>query len=808
MSFHGTLSKFAAGAVTAVILLAAGGCPSSQQKAAESEIPAPQAASPAVTQELAHSAPGTPSAPAATEVSSAAIVPAHAPLPLRATSVLRLESPSLSPVPLPVISAAVTAAPSANRWSPASGAEKMADSVPATGAANITRSVERTAQIAAYNTDRVKASEDRVPWRRPDPLSPDDPSQAAEAVHPNPLRNGLVPPNEEIRHVADPLPQAIPIPSRRTAEPATTGQPPAAPVRPSAGPDPVAAPGHTAIARDSIAFKVPEFRESALPEPPPAKSLIVAQLTRSTQALPGPAAAAVPSVTRSTKVGPAVEHPLAHAGSQDSEARPPFDAVKENGPIFQVDGAPGQSWPKPKLALLITGRQEGYFEPCGCAGLDRMKGGMDRRDKLLRMLRDTWKWPCLAFDVGGLAKGRGRQAELKFQAMVSALRDMNYSAIGLGVTDLHLPADFLLSFTASNPGQPPSPFVSANVGLLKFDRDWLQPYRVLEAAGMKIAVTGVLGKSFQKQLNDPEILLADPAEALTPLVPLLKQQKPDHMVLLAFASMEDSIALGKQFPEFDVVVTAGGAAGVPKGTNGRAPTIPGTNTLLIEVGEKTEDAIVLGFYADSPPWYQRVPLDSRFDSKGAGADPAPLSVMQQLMANYQDGLKNVGFEGLGLRPSPYPKQELLGRFVGSEQCKTCHEGSFDKWKKTPHSHAYQTLAKLPVPRVFDPECISCHVIGWDTQNFFPYQSGYRSLAATPNLINVGCESCHGPGERHIAAENGTDEALKTTIERLIAVSKEDAQDINHPHRCQNCHDVDNSPDFKFDVYFPKIEHHD
>ncbi len=455
--------------------------------------------------------------------------------------------------------------------------------------------------------------------------------------------------------------------------------------------------------------------------------------------------------------------------------------------------------------MLITGRQEGYFEPCGCAGLDRMKGGMDRRDKLLKMMRDSWKWPCLAMDVGGLAKGRGRQAEMKFHSMVLALRAMNYSAIGLGVTDLHLPAAELLYETNSPPGQPPSPFVSANVGLLEFNPQMLQPYRILEAGGMKIAVTGVLGKDFQKQINDPEILLADPVEKLTPLVPLLKKQKPDHMVLLAFANKDDSEALGRQYPEFDIVVTAGDFPELS------APTIKGTRTLLLGVGEKTMDAMVLAFYdPGQPPRYQRVPLDSRFDDKNHGSGPASLSAMQQLMASYQDGLKAVGFEGLGLRPAPYPKQELLCRFVGSEECKTCHEGSFIQWKKTPHSHAYRTLAKLPVPRVFDPECISCHVVGWDTrnQNFFPYQSGYRSLAATPKLIDVGCEACHGPGEGHIAAENGTDAALQKRIQQLIRVSKEDAKDPDHPHRCQNCHDLDNSPDFKFEVYFPKIEHHD
>ncbi len=452
---------------------------------------------------------------------------------------------------------------------------------------------------------------------------------------------------------------------------------------------------------------------------------------------------------------------------------------------------------------MITGRQEGYFEPCGCAGMDKMKGGMDRRDKLLKMLKNDWGWPCVALDLGGLAKGRDHQAEIKFQAMVDALKGMDYSAIGLGVSDLQLSEGDLMAVTASTSGQPPSPFVSANVGLIQWDRSYLQPYRIIEAAGMKIAVTGVLGSSFQKEIRNPVILMADAAEKLTSLLPELKEKKPDHMVLLAFASMEESRALGRKFPDFDVVVTAGDKSAVPKDPE----TIPNTRTLIVEVGEKTEDAIVLGLYDDpqQPPRYQRVPLDSRFDKKDPGAAADALSVMQQIMADYQIQLKEVGFEGLGIHPSPHPQQQLLGRFVGSEECKTCHGGSFDQWKKTPHAHAFQTLEKLPVPRIFDPECISCHVIGWDPQNFFPYQYGYRSMAATPKLINVGCESCHGPGEAHIAAENGTDEALKEKLQKAITVTKEEAR---KKLRCQNCHDVDNSTDFNFDTYFPKIEHHD
>ena len=96
----------------------------------------------------------------------------------------------------------------------------------------------------------------------------------------------------------------------------------------------------------------------------------------------------------------------------------PFDPIKENGPIF-VD------WPKPKLALVITGNQEGYLEPCGCAGLDRMKGGMSRRYCALSPAsRDKYGWPVVGIDVGNIAKGFGKQAELKFQIAVNAMSEM------------------------------------------------------------------------------------------------------------------------------------------------------------------------------------------------------------------------------------------------------------------------------------------------------------------------------------------------------------------------------------------------
>src|SRR5262245_15412238 len=54
-----------------------------------------------------------------------------------------------------------------------------------------------------------------------------------------------------------------------------------------------------------------------------------------------------------------VEKPAA-TDQAEGEAKPKFDPERINGKFFE-------GWKTPRLALLITGRQDGYLEPCGCA---------------------------------------------------------------------------------------------------------------------------------------------------------------------------------------------------------------------------------------------------------------------------------------------------------------------------------------------------------------------------------------------------------------------------------------------------------
>jgi hypothetical protein len=207
-------------------------------------------------------------------------------------------------------------------------------------------------------------------------------------------------------------------------------------------------------------------------------------------------------------------------------------------------------------------------------------------------------------------------------------------------------------------------------------------------------------------------------------------------------------------------------------------------------------AVVLGLLeGNKAPRYQRVLLDSRFPN-------AP--EIKSLFAAYEGQLKEMGLAGLGVRPVPYPHRSTLGAFVGSAKCQPCHEESYKVWKKSGHSRAYETLAKADPPRNFDPECISCHVIGWNPTEYFPYQGGFLSEEKTPELIDVGCESCHGAGGAHCEAEIKNDKALQEKFQKAMIVTKAEAE----KRLCMTCHDLDNSPDFDFPAYWPDVEHHE
>ncbi len=493
------------------------------------------------------------------------------------------------------------------------------------------------------------------------------------------------------------------------------------------------------------------------------------------------------------------------AAQKEASGKPAGKAAAE-----VAEGTPKplfEAWKNPAAVILCTGEMHGYIEPCGCS-LDQL-GGLARRADLIRQI-EAKKWPVTAFDVGGLANNPTRQqGKSKFDMAAKCLIDMRYAGVAVGVEELQLSFDFL--------ARPPElPFLSSNLVLFgdpKIDGG-PAPWRVVEVGGVKIGVTAVFGSSLKDEVAPgaqgdapADFKVLDMAPSLKKALAALKRAKPDLLLLLSHAKYDESVKLASQFPEFDILVTAGGVEDPdPK------PKILGNKTLLVAPGQKGKHVPVVGFF---PADRQRLKFELvDLDERRFGDAP---KIVEQ-MRFYQELLKErnlVAGEPAIDDPRPTPTLDA-NPFVGVKVCGECHKSALEVWKSSKHAHATEALKtghpglKKPfINRMSDPECICCHVTGWDPKKVLRYNSGYKDEQQSAHLTGQQCENCHGPGGRH------------TELERLFAKDQKSTDDLKAWRKylrldqkkafdlCAKCHDPDNDPKFgtdTFDDYWNEIAH--
>jgi hypothetical protein len=81
------------------------------------------------------------------------------------------------------------------------------------------------------------------------------------------------------------------------------------------------------------------------------------------------------------------------------------------------------------------------------------------------------------------------------------------------------------------------------------------------------------------------------------------------------------------------------------------------------------------------------------------------------------------------------------RYLGAGACNPCHSGIVREWSGTRHARAWWTVKDQNDETL--PRCIGCHVTGWQEP------TGFVDPDATPHLLGVSCEACHGPAGEHV-----------------------------------------------------------
>ncbi|MBI4848331.1 MAG: hypothetical protein HY808_07140 [Nitrospirae bacterium] len=126
-------------------------------------------------------------------------------------------------------------------------------------------------------------------------------------------------------------------------------------------------------------------------------------------------------------------------------------------------------------------------------------------------------------------------------------------------------------------------------------------------------------------------------------------------------------------------------------------------------------------------------------------------------------------------------------YIGAKKCKACHMKEYKAWEKTLMATSFENLkpgvkaaektkAKLDPNKDYtaDPNCLRCHTTGYGKPG------GFKSIAETPDLANVQCESCHGPGSEYSKVMKANKEYPLAEAKGLILPSEDEKG-------CMVCH---------------------
>jgi hypothetical protein len=465
-------------------------------------------------------------------------------------------------------------------------------------------------------------------------------------------------------------------------------------------------------------------------------------------------------------------------------------------------------WPKPDLAIVLSGEMHGYLQPCGCS--DPQKGGLARRYNLMQTLTKGLGWNVVAGDLGDLAKESGPQALLKYRYAMEALQKLRYTAVGIGETETMLPLFNALGVFALNDHSPR--VLSANLN----DKDKKFPSMVgsIETAGgengvPKVAFVSVVGASVAETMKDADVKFDPVDKVLTKLAGDLKATNAEIRVLLYQGSEDEAKAYAQAsmqnpnvLPEFQIILWHGGDI-EPRSQ----PETVG-NALLMSVGHKGQYVGIAGAYRTgkaNQPYafrYELVAINPEFETPQGQDQNNPIHA---LMQKYAQEVRDENYLAKYPHDAKHPVQIAYpdATYVGSDACQGCHQHAYDIWKNSPHSSAYDTLvtkAKRPNLRQFDGECVVCHVTG------FGYKSGFEDDKKTPTLVGVGCESCHGPASMHV--DKPKDPKFRAALNPLKPKPGDNPQVVllRHNDACMKCHDLDNSVHFNYEEFWKKIVH--
>lgn len=402
-------------------------------------------------------------------------------------------------------------------------------------------------------------------------------------------------------------------------------------------------------------------------------------------------------------------------------------------------------------AVIVSCDTAGWIVPCGCSS--KQAGGLLRRATYVDGVRKTTD--VLLADAGGAPGGNTPYDRLKFDAVLRGEVQMQIAAHNIGAAEAELGAKSLREFSE----KLKAPLITSNVKDAE-GQEFLPTHRIAKLGDQRIAIVGVLSKKFACE----GLQIENPRDSLMRLIQSLKGQF-DQLLVLAYLPEDELEQLVSQVPEADMIV--GGPTRQSISPRRAGPAIWGATT------NKGKFLVHLHRSTGKEPWDGKI-----VELNDEIVDDA---TQTKNLKRFRDELARIDFTSDQTGFTPVLSTDLPANFqvAGTEACQKCHPNDCQQWSQTRHGHAWQTL--VDKQSQMDPYCQHCHTTGYGQPG------GFRSVALGQLRQNVGCESCHGPGQAHV---------LRPATHTIY-----DARD-----RCLQCHDHENSPKFNYDEFWAAITH--
>ncbi len=397
--------------------------------------------------------------------------------------------------------------------------------------------------------------------------------------------------------------------------------------------------------------------------------------------------------------------------------------------------------------LVYSSDFHGELKPCGCSAEGNLGGILRRATKFEQLRKENID--TLFVSAGDILGEGDEQDRIKARYMLEAHTRFGLDAMLPGERELLYPVPLLERYRL--------PWVlTNNATALPFPRHRQRSLR----AGTRVLMLGALdptlfGANAEKYVSDPRTAVAQEIQQTG--------AKPEDIVIVL---VHGGTALAQHFAGqslVDVVVRGHLDAPVEE-------PVREANKPVLSAGHRGQRIGVAELASDQTTRL----TDNRIVTLPRSV--ADHRKMSRLYKRYDKDVtawyrkKAAEMKTLDRAASPYATAGV---------CLKCHSDMSKAWQKSPHADTLAILTRDG--KDGDPECLVCHNTGMGQEG------GFIDAVKTPELSDVQCEACHGPGRRH--------------AEYPLAVRLGPA-----PQGCMSCHTPENSPGFDYPRYWARVAH--